>query len=58
MKEIRTETNAQENLTSKGAYIASKEEKHLDGIILATGSEVSLAIEVKKNLKSMILTCV
>ncbi len=36
---------------SKGAYIISKEEGKLDAIIIATGSEVSLAIEAQKLLK-------
>lgn len=35
----------------KGAYIVSKENKKLDGILLATGSEVELALEVKELLK-------
>lgn len=35
----------------KGAYIVSKEEKRLDGILLATGSEVELAMETKALLK-------
>lgn len=34
----------------KGAYIVSKEKKHADYILIATGSEVSLAIEVQKLL--------
>lgn len=33
-----------------GGYIISKEKNNLDGIIIATGSEVSLAIEAKKKL--------
>ena len=36
----------------KGAYIISKEEKRLDGILLASGSEVGLAFEAKAILKS------
>src|SRR5690606_28157600 len=35
----------------KGGYIVDKEEKRLDGILLAAGSEVSLAVEAKKLLK-------
>src|SRR5690606_33869847 len=35
----------------KGAYIVDKEEKKLDGILLAAGSEVHLAVEAKKILK-------
>lgn len=35
----------------KGGYIVAKEEKKLDGILLAAGSEVSLAIEAKALLK-------
>ena len=35
----------------KGAYVIDKEEKKADLILLATGSEVSLAIDAKKLLK-------
>lgn len=35
----------------KGAYIVSKEENKLDGILLASGSEVGLAYEAKQILK-------
>lgn len=34
----------------KGGYIISKEEKSLDAILIATGSEVSLAISAKEEL--------
>lgn len=37
--------------TSKGAYIAHNEERKLDGIIIATGEEVTLALSVMKLLK-------
>ena len=52
VKEVRTKENAEDNLSLKGAYIISKEDpnKKLDGIILATGSEVSLAIDSKEEL--------
>ncbi len=33
-----------------GAYMIRKEKYHLDGIIIATGSEVELALEVAQNL--------
>lgn len=36
---------------SKGAYIISKEKGKLDGILLATGSEVTLALDVQKELE-------
>ncbi len=36
----------------KGAYIVSKEELKVDGILLASGSEVCLAMDVKKLLKA------
>jgi transketolase len=36
---------------SKGAYIVSQEDLKIDGILLACGSELGLAIEVKKLLK-------
>ncbi len=44
------ETNA-EGL-SKGAYIVSKESDQFDGILLATGSEVELAMKAKEILKN------
>ena len=50
MGEYRTEENAKENLTSKGAYIIGKEEGKLDAIIFATGSEVELAMKAKAEL--------
>lgn len=34
-----------------GGYIVGKEQRDLDGIIIAAGSEVSLALEVKKKLE-------
>ena len=37
-------------LVQKGAYIIREEERKLDGIIIATGEEVSLALEVSKTL--------
>lgn len=40
---------AEEGL-NRGAYILSKEEGELEGIIIATGSEVALALEAKKEL--------
>lgn len=36
----------------RGAYILSKEEGELDGILIATGSEVSLALAAKEKLGS------
>ena len=35
----------------RGGYIVSKEDKNLDFVIVATGSEVSLAIEAQKKLR-------
>ena len=35
---------------SKGAYVIGKEENHLDAIIIASGSEVNLAMKAKKVL--------
>ena len=37
--------------TSKGGYIVHNEERKLDGVIIATGEEVSLALEVMQLLK-------
>lgn len=36
----------------RGAYIVSKEDKHIDGILLASGSEVDLALQTKTFLKT------
>ena len=36
--------------SSKGGYIISPEKEHLNGILLATGTEVGLAIEAQKEL--------
>ena len=36
---------------NKGAYILSKEDKKLDGILIASGSEVKLAMDAKELLK-------
>lgn len=40
------------NLVSKGAYVIFPEEGELKRVIIASGSEVSLAIEVAKELKN------
>lgn len=37
--------------TSKGAYIVHNEERKLDGVIISTGEEVTLALEVMQLLK-------
>ena len=37
--------------TSKGGYIVHNEERKLDGVIIATGEEVTLALEVMQLLK-------
>ncbi len=36
----------------KGAYVVSYEDNECDGILIASGSEVSLALEAKKELKT------
>lgn len=38
---------------AKGGYIVKKEEESLEKIIIATGSEVSLAVEAAKDLKNV-----
>ena len=50
LNESRTEENCKENLTKKGAYVISKESNGLDAIIIATGTEVELAIKVQQKL--------
>ncbi|XMB87437.1 transketolase [Mycoplasmatota bacterium WC44] len=46
---LNNENSSYEEVT-KGAYIISKETSKLDGILLAAGSEVNLAIEAQKLL--------
>ena len=50
-KEVR---NRQKNTNAKfvkyGAYMVRKEKYHLDGIIIATGSELEVAMEISKEL--------
>lgn len=50
LREVRTIENSKESLTDKGAYIIGKEKEKLDAVIIATGSEVSLAMDVKESL--------
>lgn len=47
---VNNQTTSYEGVI-KGAYVVSREEKQLDGILLACGSEVGLAIEAKEILK-------
>lgn len=51
VKETRTFESSLENMTSKGAYVLSYEASTLDGVIIATGSEVKLAMDVKEELE-------
>ena len=43
--------SAKENMTLKGAYIIAGDENKRDATIIATGSEVSLAVEARNKLK-------
>ena len=45
--------NSNSKLVSRGAYIIKKEINRLDGIIIATGSEVKQAINISEELKSL-----
>ena len=47
---VRT-THTEENLSAKGAYVLAEAEGERQATILATGSEVSLALEAQKMLK-------
>ena len=38
-------------MVSKGAYIVRKENKHKHGIIIATGSELEIAVKVAESLE-------
>ncbi|WP_093359406.1 transketolase [Tropicimonas isoalkanivorans] len=48
---VRTD-NGRENLTAKGAYILAEAEAKRQAILLATGSEVSLALEARDMLEA------
>ena len=47
---LKTTRGCSKNKVKKGAYVLSYEKERLDGIILATGSEVNLACEAQKVL--------
>jgi len=47
---VKNFKNTSYEKTLKGAYIVERENEKLDGIIIATGSEVELAINVKEEL--------
>ncbi len=47
---LRTDT--EENLSSRGAYIISKAQREPQATIIATGTEVSLAVEAQKQLRA------
>ena len=49
---VETMENSSVEGVSKGAYVIGKEENHLDAIIIASGSEVNLAMKAKKVLAS------
>ncbi|MFZ7131855.1 MAG: transketolase [Eubacteriales bacterium] len=50
-QDIPTLVNSKRALVSKGAYIISMEKDNADAIIIATGSEVFLAIEAQRALQ-------
>jgi transketolase len=50
LPDIARENNTFEETTQRGAYIAKREKGNLAFVLLATGSEVSLAMEVAKEL--------
>lgn len=47
---VETMENSSVEGVSKGAYVIGKEENHLDAIIIASGSEVNIAMKAKKVL--------
>ena len=47
---VETMENSSVEGVSKGVYVIGKEENHLDAIIIASGSEVNLAMKAKKVL--------
>src|SRR5690625_339154 len=49
---VKNQTTTNYEGVKKGAYIVAKEDEKLDGILLASGSEVELAIDAKELLKN------
>lgn len=49
--EVKAHKETKSVMVQKGAYIVSKEENKIDGILLATGAEVQVALSVKERLK-------
>ena len=47
---LKTVRGCSKNKVRRGGYVLSYEKERLDGIILATGSEVNLAVEAQKEL--------
>lgn len=47
---LLTNRGCSKNKVKKGGYVLSYEKEHLDAILLATGSEVNLAVEAQKSL--------
>ena len=48
---LKTVRGCSKNKVKKGGYVLSYEDERLDAIIIATGSEVNLAVEAQKALK-------
>lgn len=49
--EVKAQNETKSQMVNKGAYIVSKEENKLDGILLATGAELQVAVSIKERLK-------
>ncbi len=49
--EVKPQQNTKDTMVVKGAYIISDVETKLDGIIIATGAEVQIAMSIKDRLK-------
>ena len=51
---VPTIDGSRSDTVEKGAYIVSKEEKRIDCILIATGSEVELAVNAKEQLSGIV----
>lgn len=51
---VPTIDGSRSDTVEKGAYIVSKEEERIDCILIATGSEVELAVNAKEQLSGMV----
>lgn len=50
--EVKPQKNTKAIMVSKGAYVVSDSEDHIDAVIIATGAEVQVAVSIKEQLNN------